>query len=79
MGPVSERPDRIPDYSRFIVTGVVLGAMAGLVVGALRDEAGDKVPLVQQALYTALLLGFLGALAGGLVAILFDRGAGRRG
>ena len=74
--PVEEmtraRRTRSPKYGVFIGVGVLLGALvAGVATFALpaTEEYGYATVLG----YTALVLGLVGGLLGGVVAVLLDR------
>lgn len=66
-------PRRTPRYPAFLLTGAAVGVLAAvvLVLGPGADVA-DRARLLS---YLAALLGGLGALAGGVVAVLLE---GRR-
>ena len=74
MTPSAARPSadrrRSPRYSRFIIAG----AMVGLVLGVLAALAfqGTTYTLAV-AIIAGVALSGLGALLGGLVAVLLDR------
>lgn len=61
-----------PDFKRFIITGVVLGFIAGGVV-ALRGDAAPGYDASSQLGYLGVLGAFLGAVLAGVVAVLLDR------
>jgi hypothetical protein len=71
--PAAERPDlaqlrrvrRTPRFRSFLLTGAVLGFVAGLLVDS-RGGAADRVMAGSSVVY----LGFLGALVGALLAAL---------
>lgn len=74
--PRTQRPPtgrrRAPDFKRFIITGVVLG----FVAGGIASVAGDQAPgygAGSQIGYLGVMGAFLGALIAGLVAVLLDR------
>ncbi len=70
---------RAPRFRAFILTGVVVAFVAAAVVAALTPPAGGYS---QRALFGYLFVAFgvVGALLGGLVAVLADRTrSGRRG
>ena len=66
-------PRRNPRYAAFLLTGAVVGVLAAvvLVLGPGAD-VDDRARLLS---YLVALLGGLGALAGGVVAVLLE---GRR-
>ena len=72
-GPVAPRPRRHPRYLRFLLSGALLGLVATAVVVLGRGEGAEDVGRV--AGYLAVVLVGLGALLGGLVAVLVE---GRR-
>jgi hypothetical protein len=61
---------RNPRYSAFLVTGAVVGVLAAVVL-ALGPGAGvdDRTRLLA---YLVALLGGIGALLGGLLAVLLE-------
>lgn len=76
--PTSEdEPRRIPvrrhpRYSRFLLTGGVVGVVVAVIAGLAGspDPGQSRGPLIG---YLAVLLGLLGALLGGVVALVLDR------
>lgn len=75
---MTQPPDRIPNYKRFLLTGAFLGLAVGVWFG-LREPGGPSFnQTVQYSMSTAVLfLGALGAFLGagisGVIAILLDR------
>ena len=67
-------PRRSPAFLRWIGTGAVLGFLAGLVTAVVSDDAASY-GLGSQVAYLGVMFAFLGALLGGLVAVLVDRRA----
>ncbi|RKS75670.1 hypothetical protein CLV35_2147 [Motilibacter peucedani] len=65
---------RTPRYSRFITAGAGVGVVLGFVLVAVRHDTG-RYSAGTALVYTALVLGALGALAGGVAAVLLDRRA----
>ena len=67
-----ERPTRraSPRYLRFLVTGGLVGVMAGLVLSVQRSGQVEQ-PLAL-FFYLGLLLGAIGALLGGLAAVVLE-------
>jgi hypothetical protein len=63
---------RRPRYVPFLATGFLLGVVATIVVVSLPGADVDHPRKL--ALYLALLLGGLGALAGGGLAVWLERG-----
>jgi len=70
-----DQPARVrrPRYMAFLVTGMVVGLLATVVLSlSVRDSVGSTTRLL---LYLGILLGGLGALAGGGVAVWLERNA----
>jgi hypothetical protein len=70
-----DEPTRIrrPRYVPFLGTGLVVGLLATVILALTSaDSAGSPRRLM---LYLGILLGGLGALAGGAVAVWLERGA----
>jgi hypothetical protein len=63
---------RHPRYSAFLLTGGVVGLVVAVVAGLAGsgDPGQSRGPLIG---YLAVLLGLLGALLGGVVALVLDR------
>ena len=59
-----------PLYLRFLVTGGLVGVLAGLVLSLVRT--GEVQRPVLLFFYLALLLGAIGGLLGGLVAVVLE-------
>ena len=59
-----------PRYLRFLVTGGLAGVLASLVLTVQRSNQVEQ-PWVL-FLYLALMLGAIGALLGGLVAVVLE-------
>ena len=68
---VSAAPRR-PNYGRFLGTGALLGLFAAFVVARLAP-ASPTYQWTDALLYLGLLGILLGGLAGGAVALLFER------
>ena len=66
---------RAPRYRAFVGVGVAAGVLVALVLTFTRPETEYGYPAVFG--YTAVVCGLLGALLGGLVAVVLDR-RGRR-
>ena len=69
----SDRPTRVrrPRYLPFLVTGAVVGILVTVVLAlAAGNDVGSMRRLM---LYLGILLGGLGALAGGAVAVWLER------
>ena len=65
-------PPRTPHFLRFIVTGAVVGFLAGAIVSLVGDSATDYSAGSQIAFF-GVMLGGIGALLAGLVAVLLER------
>ncbi len=69
---MSNQPVRIPNFKRLLITGAVLGLIAGVVVSYL----GDDVQGYSEST-ASMYLGAMGAVLGtglaGLLGILLDR------
>ena len=63
---------RAPRYGAFLLTGGIVGVVVAVVAGLAGpgDPGQSRGPLIG---YLAVLLGLLGALLGGVVALLLDR------
>ena len=69
-----DEPTRIrrPRYVSFLATGLVVGLIATVILAVTSaDSVGSTGRLI---LYLGILLGGLGALAGGAVAVWLERG-----
>ncbi|MEI2765241.1 MAG: hypothetical protein V9F82_06060 [Dermatophilaceae bacterium] len=66
------RPRRSPRYSRFLVTGALLGFVAGALVAYLGHQVPNYGAGAQLGYFGGIGAG-LGALAAGVVAALLDR------
>ena len=69
---VPVRRARAPRYGVFIVSGVLAGLVAAVVLTYLRPEDPD-FGRAKVAGYLGMALGLLGGLLGGLAAVLADR------
>jgi len=70
-----DQPARVrrPRYVPFLVTGMPIGLLATVVLSlSVRESVGSTTRLL---LYLGILLGGLGALAGGGVAVWLERDA----
>ncbi|HET7397887.1 MAG TPA: hypothetical protein VFJ94_05135 [Intrasporangium sp.] len=69
---MTEQRPRIPDFKRFLLTGAVLGFLAGATISAVRDNPPNYSTGTVLA-----YLGVVGAVVGtgiaGVVAVLLDR------
>lgn len=63
---------RRPKYLNFMATGMILGILAGGVWTFIGPQAADY-SYTSVLGYTCLVLGFIGAMAGGLLAMVLDR------
>lgn len=68
---------REPRYARFLVTGVVVGLVAAVVV-AVGADAGARFSQLQVLGYLSLTLGLVGGLLGGVLAVVLARQATSR-
>ena len=67
---------RRPRFAAFMGTGILVGVVAAVVLVLLAPE-NETFTRTQSAMYLALVLGMVGAVAGGAVAVMFDRRADR--
>ena len=74
-GAVEVRVRRAPKYLPFIVTGVVVGVLLGVVVAfAFGDPAqAERFSRSTLVRYFAAILGLLGGLVGAAAAVLLER------
>ena len=63
---------RAPVFSRFIVSGAILGALLGVLAAALSKPAPDYTRLAAYG-YFGLIGAVLGGIAGAVVAVVLDR------
>jgi hypothetical protein len=70
--PVYGRVRRAPRYGSFVATGAILGVVLGIVLSFSRPSTGD---FSQNSVvgYVAAILGLIGALIGGALAVLMER------
>jgi hypothetical protein len=70
--PVYGRIRQAPRYGSFVATGAILGVVLGIVLSFSRPSTGD---FSQNSVvgYVAAILGLIGALIGGALAVLMDR------
>lgn len=66
------RNARYPNFVAFIVTGVVLGAIAGGLISTLSDAAATTFSERSALGYMVVTFGFLGAIVGALAAVIAD-------
>lgn len=71
VAPVNA-PRRSPNFTRFIVTGAVLGFVAGAVIAVL-NESAPGYDEGSAMLYIGVFGATLGAVLAGLLAVLLDR------
>lgn len=80
-GDRSPRPARRVRYQGFIVTGLVAGLLAAAVLAAAAPESPRYAPTAVLG-YLVALLGLIGAVLGGAVAVVVEsvqaRGRSRR-
>lgn len=67
-------PRRSPAFLRWIGSGAVVGFLVGLVMAVVSADAANY-GLGSQVAYLGVMFAFVGALLGGLVAVLVDRRA----
>lgn len=76
-GPVWQaRVRRAPRYEAFLGAGVVVGVLVGIVSG-LTGDADPGTGRARLVAYLAVGCAMIGAMAGGLLAVLIER-IGRR-
>jgi hypothetical protein len=71
-GEVRSAPPRTPNYLRFIVTGAIIGFIAGAAF-ALSGEGAVNYSTGSELGYFGVMFGGIGALVAGLVAVLLER------
>jgi uncharacterized integral membrane protein len=71
-GPVYGRVRHAPRYGSFVSTGAILGIVVGVVL-ALQWQSRAEFSVNTVAGYVAAILGLIGALLGGALAVLLDR------
>ena len=71
--PVQVRLRRAPRYRAFVVTGAVLGALAGIVASLLLGDPDSLFSARTTTAYLAAIGLLLGGLLGGAVAVLVER------
>ncbi len=71
-GRVRPAPPRTPNYLRFIVTGAIVGFLAGAIFSLVGESATDYSAGSQIAFFGVMFAG-IGALLAGLVAVLLER------
>ena len=74
--PQPSESRRSPRYLRFLVTGGLVGVLVGLVMTVLRSGQVEQ-PWVL-FLYLAIVLGVVGGIFGGLVAVVLEARRARR-
>ena len=65
-------PPRTPNYLRFIVTGAIVGFLAGAIFSLVGESVTDYSAGSQIAFFGVMFAG-VGALLAGLVAVLLER------
>ena len=68
---------RGPRIGAFLLVGFVLGAVAGLVVGLLAPPA-SQYPTSQVVAFLAVILGAVGLVVAGAIAVALDAASRRR-
>ena len=71
--PVQVRLRRAPRYRAFVLTGAVLGALAGIVASLLLGDPASLFSSGTTSGYLAAIGLLLGGLLGGAVAVLVER------
>jgi hypothetical protein len=71
--PVPVRLRRAPRYRAFVLTGALLGALAGIVASLLLGDPDSLFSTGTTTGYLAAIGLLLGGLLGGTVAVLVDR------
>ena len=66
------RTARYPNFVAFIVTGVVLGGVAGGLISTLSDAPATTFTQGSALGYMVVTFGFLGAILGALAAVIAD-------
>lgn len=72
VGSVSSKRRRDPRFSVFIVTGALIGFVAGSIAAFVGPDAG-RYDFTTAVGYLAVLGALVGALAGAVVSVLFSR------
>ncbi len=76
--PMSQRPPRrYPRYSRFIWAGAIAGFIAAVVLTLTVGAEPERYSRGQVVFYVGIVLAGVGALLGGLVAVLLESRARR--
>lgn len=69
---VRSAPPRTPNYLRFIVSGAIVGFVAGAIF-ALSSDAAANYSAGSEIGYFGVMFGGIGALLAGLLAVLLER------
>ncbi len=71
-GEVRSAPPRTPNYLRFIVSGAIVGFVAGAIFALSGDGAGNYSTGSELG-YFGVMFGGIGALLAALLAVLLER------
>lgn len=66
------RTARYPNFVAFIVTGVVLGGIAGGLISSMSESPSTTFTERSALGYMVVTFGFLGAILGALAAVIAD-------
>ncbi len=69
---------RYPRYGRFVTTGAALGFLAAVLLVRFAGDHDHRYSGGATLLYTGLIFGFVGGILGGALALVLERGPGRR-
>jgi uncharacterized membrane protein YeaQ/YmgE (transglycosylase-associated protein family) len=69
---VNPQPARIPNFKRILITGALLGFVAGMIVSLVGDPVSGY-SATTAALYLGVTGAVLGTAVAGLFGVLIDR------